>query len=89
MLVKEAIHAARTALASAGCTEAEEESRLMLCGLLGTGLPALRSRYEDPYFARRDAMLTLNAELEALTAEARTLEGQIAGNVRALFGATK
>ena len=47
MLVKEAIHAARIALASAGCTEAEEESRLMLCGLLGTGLPALRSRYED------------------------------------------
>ena len=34
----------------------------------------------------RETMLGLNAEYEALNAEAKKLEGQIAENIKALFG---
>ena len=34
----------------------------------------------------RETMLRLNAEFEALNAEAKKLEEQIAGNIKALFG---
>ena len=48
MLVEEAILAARGELNSAGCAEAGEESRLMLCALLGLEPSGLRSHYHLP-----------------------------------------
>ena len=47
---------------------------------------ALRAAACRARLRRRDTMLGLNAEFAALNDEAKKLEAQIAGNLKALFG---